>query len=69
MSGTIAGGGNNNLQVVFRNCATLTNRISEINNTKVDNAKDIDSIMPMYNLLEYSDKIFLVIVLPLNLNK
>ena len=29
--------------------------ISEINNTQVDNAKDIDIVMPMYNLIEYSD--------------
>ena len=29
--------------------------ISEINNTQVDNVKDIDTAMPMYNLIEYSD--------------
>ena len=29
--------------------------ISEINNIQVDNAKDIDIVMPMYNLIEYSD--------------
>ena len=28
---------------------------SKTNNTKVDNAKDIDIVMPMYNLIEYSD--------------
>ena len=41
--------------VAFKNCAPLTNPISEINNTQVDNAKDIDIVMPMYNLIEYSD--------------
>ena len=41
--------------VAFKNCASFTNCISEINNTQVDNAKDIDVIMPMYNLIEYSD--------------
>ena len=40
---------------VFKNCAPFTNCISEINNTQVDNAKDIDIVMPMYNLIEYSD--------------
>ena len=25
------------------------------NNTQIDNAKDIDVVMPMYNLIEYSD--------------
>ena len=27
-----------------------------MNNTKIDNAKDIDVVIPMYNLIEYSDK-------------
>ena len=41
--------------VVFKNCAPFTNCISEINNMQVGNAKDIDIVMPMYNLIEYSD--------------
>ena len=41
--------------VVFKNCAPFTNCISKINNTQEDNAKDIDIVMPMYNLIEYSD--------------
>ena len=40
---------NNNRKVIFKNCAPFTNCISEINNTQVDNAKDIDIVMPMYN--------------------
>ena len=61
VSGTIivavlaAGGGNNNIQVVFKNCALFTDSISEINNTQIDKAKDIDVAIPMYNLIEYSD--------------
>ena len=27
-----------------------------INNTQVDDAHDIDVVMPMYNLIEYSDR-------------
>ena len=42
-------------KVIFKNCATFTNCISEINNTQIDNAKDIDIVMSMYNLIEYSD--------------
>ena len=42
--------------VVFKNCAPFTNCISEINNTQVDNAKDIDIVMPMYSLIEYYAK-------------
>ena len=45
-----------NKKVIFKNCAPFTNWISEINNTQVDNAKDIDIMMPIYNLIEYSDK-------------
>ena len=36
----------------FKNCALFTNCISEINNTQIDNVKDIDIVMPMYNLIE-----------------
>ena len=41
--------------VAFKSCTPFTNCISEMNNTQVDNAKDIDIVMPMYNLIEYSD--------------
>ena len=41
--------------VAFKNCARFTNCISEINNTQIDDAKDIYIVMPMYNLIEYSD--------------
>ena len=41
--------------VALKNCAPFNNCISEINNTQVDNAKDIGIVMPMYNLIEYSD--------------
>ena len=41
--------------VSFKNCAPFINCISEINNTQIDNAKDIDIVMAMYNLIEYSD--------------
>ena len=60
---TITGEGDNeaarhvderNKGVAFKNFAPFTICISEINNTQIDNCKDID-IMPMYNLIEYSD--------------
>ena len=41
--------------VTFKNCAQFTKCISRINNTDIDNAHDIDIVMPMYNLTEYSD--------------
>ena len=40
---------------IFKNCAPFINSISEINNTEIDNAKDIDIVTPIYNLIEYSD--------------
>ena len=46
---------NTNKKVIFKNCAPFTSCISEINNTQIDNAKDIDIVMPMYNLIKYSD--------------
>ena len=50
-----AAANNTNKKGVFKNCAPFTNCISEINNTQIDKAKDIDIVMPMYNLIEYSD--------------
>ena len=41
--------------VIFKSCAPFTKCISRINNTDIDNAQDIDIVMPMYNLIEYSD--------------
>ena len=43
----------NNKQAIFGNCTTFTDCITGINNTQVDNAKDLDVIMPIYNLIEY----------------
>ena len=43
-----------NKGVSFKNYAPFLNCISEMNNTQIDNAKDIDIAMPMYNLIEYS---------------
>ena len=49
---------NNRKNITIKNCATFTNCISEINNTQIDNAKEIGIVMPMYNLIEYSDNYF-----------
>ena len=42
-------------KVIFKNCAPFTKFIRKINNTQIDNAEYIDIVMPMYNLIEYSD--------------
>ena len=44
-----------NKKIIFKDCAPFTNCISRINNTQVDDAHDIDTTMPMYYLIEYSD--------------
>ena len=41
-------------KLVFKNNAPFINCISKINGIKTDNAEDLDVVMPMYNLLEYS---------------
>ena len=45
----------NNKQVIFKNCASFTDCTSEINNIQSDNAKDLDVVIPMPNLIKYSD--------------
>ena len=50
-----AGRRNNNIQVLFINCAPFTSCINEINSTQINNAKDIDVVMLMYKLIEYSN--------------
>ena len=40
--------------VIFKNCAPFINCKSKLYNTEIDNVKDIDIVMPMYNLIEYS---------------
>ena len=43
-----------NKNLAFKNNAPFINCISKINGVKIDNAEDLDVVMPMYNLFEYS---------------
>ena len=59
VKGDITVEGNNNANkrnknLVFKNNAPFINCITKINGIKIDNAEDLDVVMPMYNLLEYS---------------
>ena len=56
---TITGAGNDddakqlderNKVVIFQNCAPFTKCTTRINNADIDNAKDIDIVMSMYNI-------------------
>ena len=41
-------------KLVFKSNAPFINCLSKINGVKIDNAEDLDVVMPMYHLLEYS---------------
>ena len=42
--------------LAFKNNSPFTNCISMINNVLIENAEDLDVVVPMYNLLEYNEK-------------
>ena len=46
---------NKDKKIIFKNCAPFTDCISEINNTQIDDTKDIDVVMSIYSLIKYSD--------------
>ena len=61
---TITGAGNDDATkqaderdkgVTFKNCAPFTKCISRINNADIDNTQDIDIVISIYNLMEYSN--------------
>ena len=71
VNNTVADGAaanNTNKKVIFKNCGPLTNCVSKINNTQIDNAEYIDIIMPMYNLIEYGDNKYCKEILAVNNN-
>ena len=44
-------------KLIFKNNAPFINCVSKIDGVKIDNSEDLDIVMPMYNLLEYSKKL------------
>ena len=56
-NGTIrAAAANDDTRLALKNCAPFTKCNLEINDEHVDTAENLDITMPMYNLIEYSDK-------------
>ena len=56
VDGTIrAAAADNNTRLPLKNCAPFTKFNLEINDKHVDAAESLDIVMPMYNLIEYSD--------------
>ena len=47
--------GNDDTRVTFKNCAPFMKCVTHINDERVDNTDNLDIVMPMYNLIEYSD--------------
>ena len=47
--------GNDDTRVAFKNCAPFMKCVTHINDERVDNTDNLDIVMPMYNLIEYSD--------------
>ena len=46
---------NNNTRLALKNCTPFTKCNLEINDEHVDTAENLDIVMPIYNLIEYSD--------------
>ena len=44
--------------VAFKNCVPFTNCITKIDVTKIDDAEDLDLVIPIHNLLEYKPNVF-----------
>ena len=44
-----------NTNVTVKNCAPFTRCVTHINDEHVETAENFDIIMPMYNLIKYSD--------------
>ena len=50
-----ANAADDNTRLALKNCAPFTKCNLEINDEHVDTAENLDIVMPMYNLIEYSD--------------
>ena len=50
-----------NAELTFKNNAPFKSCISKINNTFIDNEKDVDIVMLMYSVLEYSDNYYMTL--------
>ena len=55
VDGTIRAAAADNTRLALKNCAPFTKCNLEINDEHVDTAENLDIVMPMYNLIEYSD--------------
>ena len=54
-TGTAAAPNDRNKKVIFKSCTPFTDCIKKIYNKEIGHIKDIDVVMLMYYLIEYSD--------------
>ena len=54
------------IHLVFKNNDPFINCVSKINGVKIDNAEDVDVVMSMYNVLEYSKNYRKTIIIEMN---
>ena len=54
VSGDVIIRGHNVAQGAFKKCATFTKCVTKIDGTTADDPEDLDLVMPINNLLEYS---------------
>ena len=48
-------GDHENTKVAFKNCASFTKCVTQINDEHADNPDGLDIVITMYNLIEYTD--------------
>ena len=60
-------GGDANTNAAFKNCHPFTKGKIHLNDTHVDESDNLDFIMNMYNLIEYSDNYSILLLLCINL--
>ena len=70
VDGTIrAAAANANTRLVLKNCVPFIKCNLEINDEHVDTAENLDTVMPMYNLIEYSDNYKILQLRFININE
>ena len=47
--------GNNNAKVCFKNCSPFIRCVTHLNDEHFETAENLDPVMNLYNLIEYSD--------------
>ena len=47
--------GNQNTPITFKNCSLFTRCVTHLNDERIESSGNLDIIINMYNLLEYSD--------------